>query len=677
MTATAGAGAEADLARGEALYRRGDHVAAVALLAPLAAGDRPHPTAMRILGMCRLRQGEVAAAVEQLDRACSLAPDDALTELHLGLALQVAGRFEEAARRFELCCPRLPDDPAPPLNLATALLALGRPQAAIRAASQACFRAPQLAEAHYTYGLAWLALGETARAAQAFAAALRIRPAFADAWLNLGVSLYRAGDMEGAEAASRKALDASPGHRAATANLGVFLRLTGAADAAERLLTEHLERDPQSAEVRLNLAAGLLSEERAVEALALLDRPPPDAPHQHRHWRLQQSLALLQLGRPAEARRALQEVGDAPPDMAHLQHWREVLLGLAEGDPARARDAAARMEQALDVAEETLVPEHAIMGRYDLAKFWSMQRVPDRAFRHWSRGHALLRRFQPFSRPAFREFVDASIEEFDLRRLTQGARSSVIDAAPVFIVGMPRSGTTLAEQILAAHGQVHGAGERSALGETFAAFGGGWETAAAARRVSGLDGPTLDEAASEYLKALHALDPQARRVVDKMPGNFRHLGLVALMLPGARIIHCVRDPRDVGLSIFTFRFHGHHAYAHDLADLGWYVGQHDRLMEHWRRNLPNPFLTLRLNDWVEDFPGTLARVLAFLGLPYDPACERFHEGESRVRTVSRAQVRQPVNGRGVGRWREYAPHLGPLISELEAAGSLQAWRDPP
>jgi hypothetical protein len=158
------------------------------------------------------------------------------------------------------------------------------------------------------------------------------------------------------------------------------------------------------------------------------------------------------------------------------------------------------------------------------------------------------------------------------------------------------------------------------------------------------------------------------RIVDKMPGNFNYLGLVALMLPGATIIYCARDPRDIGLSIFTFRFYGYHPSAHDLADLGWYIAQHERLMAHWRAVLPNPMMTVRLEDWVGDFSGTVRRVLDFLDLPYDPACEHFYEQDSRVRTVSRSQVRQPVNARGLGRWRPYERHLQPLIVELAAAG---------
>jgi hypothetical protein len=138
------------------------------------------------------------------------------------------------------------------------------------------------------------------------------------------------------------------------------------------------------------------------------------------------------------------------------------------------------------------------------------------------------------------------------------------------------------------------------------------------RKIASCDAATLDAAAEHYLAELRALAPDKSRIVDKMPGNFNYLGLVGLMLPGARIIHCCRDPREIGLSILTFRFHGAHPYAHDLGDLGWYIGQHDRLMAHWRAALPNPILTVRLADWVEDFDATLARVLAHLDLRPTP-----------------------------------------------------------
>jgi tetratricopeptide (TPR) repeat protein len=473
----------------------------------------------------------------------------------------------------------------------------------------------------------------------------------------------------------RNALRHAPDNRAAAANLGAFMRISGEPEAAEALLLRSVEVTPDNVAARMNLAADLLQEARAADALALLDEAPslPEDQHARRHWFLQKSLALLQLNRPAEARsvlEALAALGPVPPEIAPLWLWRQVLLAMAEGDPQRAIQAAEAMQQALDLMGPDgalrAVPEHRIMAHYDLARFWSGQNRHDTAFGHWTQGHALLKQIQPFSRAEHLATIDATIAAFPKTRFTPRTIARNNDPAPVFIVGMPRSGTSLCEQILAAHTQVHGAGERSALGRMAARLGDPAATAA-------LDRNTLDTAANDYLAELHALASDKTRIVDKMPGNYLHLGLVGRLLPKAKIIHCVRDPRDIGLSIFTFRFHGYHGYAHDLADLGWTIAQQQRLMAHWRDVLPNPVLTLKLSDWVTDFDGTLRRVLALADLPHDPNCVRFYATENRVRTVSRSQVKQPVNARGLGRWRTYEAELQPLIAELAEAGALAGW----
>ncbi len=376
-------------------------------------------------------------------------------------------------------------------------------------------------------------------------------------------------------------------------------------------------------------------------------------------------------GRVEEARSGVAALGEPAAALRPLVLWRRVLLALREGDPDGARSLAAEMAAVL-TSEPAVLPEHRIMGHFDLARFWSREDERDLAFPHWFEGHRLLGRVQPFSRGATSAFFDANIAQLGRDRFQAGPRAQNRDPTPVFIIGMPRSGTTLTEQIIAAHAQAFGAGERPALARAFRALGGGALTPDAAARIAALDAEALDRAAAAYLDELHALAPDAARIVDKLPGNFNHLGLVPLMLPGARIIHCARDPRDIGLSIFTIRFYGHHPYAHDLADLGWYIAQYQRLMKHWHSVLPNPMLTVQLQDWVADFTGTLRRVLEFLDLPYDPACERFYEQQTRVRTASRFQVRQPVNARGLGRWRPYEQYLQPLIEELAAGGALPA-----
>jgi tetratricopeptide (TPR) repeat protein len=660
------------LALAEARYKAGAYREAAEIYTQLAEQYPDRAAPLHLLGLCRMRLDDAPGALPLFEKACKLAPRDVQAKLHYGLGLHALKRDREAAAIFRACQPLLPADPAPCLNLAAALLALGDSRGAVTAARKAKLRGRKMPQTHYMFGLAKLACGDLVQAEAGFRAALKLNANFADAWVNLGLVRYRQNDMGSAVGAMRRALDADPTHRAATANLGGFLRLTGQGMEGEKLLRALVERDPAANEARLNLAAELLLEERTKEALALLDGVPlPAEPGLRRHWRTQRVLALLQSRRYEEARTTLDEIGEPPPALRPLILWRRLLLATAERKPDEARVLAGEMETALE-APAPILPEHRIMGNFDLGWFWSRQGDQARAIQLWGRGHKLLGRIQPFSRDAYRRFIDTTIEAFGRARFETGPRAGNADAAPIFIVGMPRSGTTLTEQIIAAHPQAHGAGERVELAATFAQLGGAPETPEAIAKVTSLDGPALDKAAETYLATLHGLAPEATRIVDKMPGNFRYLGLIGLLLPGARIIHCVRDPRDIGLSIFTFRFFGYHPYAHDLGDLGWYIAEHDRLMAHWRAAMPNPIFTVGLEDWVKDFDATLRRLLEFLDLPYDAACERFYERDSKVRTVSRKQVRQPINARGLGRWRAYERELEPLIAELAAAGALPA-----
>jgi len=651
---------DAPVTRAAAFYSAGDYPAAAALLAPLAAARDAE--ALRLLGMTRLRQGDTDEALELLAQAVAAAPQSPLAALHHGLALAAAGQHQAAVDAFNRAATLHPPDAAPWLNMSSSLLALGDHTGAIRAARRGRLRAPAMAAAHYTLGNAYLAAGHLTAAAAAFRKTTRLQPDFADGWVNLGVAAYRQGDIFAAKQAMRDALSVAPGHLAARANLGSFMRLTGEVEAGEALLIGTVRDNPDAAAARINLAAEYLSEDRAAEALSLLSAPVPPAMHQHAE--LQRALALLKLGRRGQAVTILGTLGPVPPALEPLKQWRLVLAAQAIGNIAEARRAAAAMDRAL--ASPAILPEHRIMAHYDLAKFFSGMAAPEQAFRQWQKGHDELAKTQPFSRAAHQDFVDASIEFFSAARFA-GATAANQDETPVFVVGMPRSGTTLAEQILSSHGQVHGAGERGALGQAFHRLGNG-VGAEAVRRIAGLNEPVLNPAATAYLNELHSLAPAAARIIDKMPGNFLYLGLTALLMPQARIISCLRDPRDIGMSIFTFRFYGIHPYAHNLADLGWYICQQRRLMRHWESTLPNPICRVNLSDWVEDFDGTLRRLLAFLDLPYDPACERFYEAERRVRTVSRAQVKEKVNARGIGRWRPYAEQLAPLIAELEAGG---------
>ena len=329
-------------------------------------------------------------------------------------------------------------------------------------------------------------------------------------------------------------------------------------------------------------------------------------------------------------------------------------------------------------ADETAaLLEHRIIAHFELARLRHQRGDRERAFDHWEQGHGLLARTQPFSREA-RQFVTASIEAFNSWRLAEGPRADDHDPAPVFIVGLPRSGTTLVEQILSAIPQIHAAGERPAIYETLARLGPAPLTADVGAQGRGPRRERLDR---NRAGATCGNCMPWRRRRDTSPTRCREMRCISVssppscLAPGSSIACAIRAMS--GFRSSSSGFSDTIPMPTDLADLGWYIGRHLRVMDHWQAVLPVPLAVVRLADWVEDFAGTLRRLLAFLDLAYEPACERFYLQDRKVRTASQDQVRRPVNGRGLDRWRDYAHRLRPLIDELKSAGALGQEAPPP
>jgi hypothetical protein len=234
---------------------------------------------------------------------------------------------------------------------------------------------------------------------------------------------------------------------------------------------------------------------------------------------------------------------------------------------------------------------------------------------------------------------------------------------PVFIVGLPRSGTTLTEQILAAHSQVFGAGELFLARDDF----WGLATQPTERKVftalAELQRETVHILAQRHLDRLEALNRTAARVVDKMPDNYLYLGMLAALFPRAKFIHCRRDLRDVAVSCWMTRF-SYFRWTNDFEHIVARFREYQRLMEHWRTTLPVSLLEIDYEETVTDLQGVARRLVEWCGLDWEPACLTFHEGKRRVRTASLTQVRQPVYTRSLGRWRNYERELGPLFTAL-------------
>jgi tetratricopeptide (TPR) repeat protein len=264
---------------------------------------------------------------------------------------------------------------------------------------------------------------------------------------------------------------------------------------------------------------------------------------------------------------------------------------------------------------------------------------------------------QTFSAADLRIYVDWAIQSFRKDGFVATDGWGDPSELPVFIVGMPRSGTSLVEQITASHARVFGAGERRDIGDIVRTLLGG-ETH---RNPADLDGSALRTAASAQIDRLRLLGGDAERVIDKMPDNILLLGYIAVMFPGARVILCRRDLRDVGLSCYTKPFTDGMAWSFDLTELGQRAYEIDRLAEHWREVLPLRMIDLQYEDLVADLDGQSRRLIDFLGLEWDPACLTFQETERPVLTGSFWQVRQALYTSSIGRWRHYRKHLGPLF----------------
>ncbi len=654
-----GPGPQAERSAALERFEAGDYARAAPLLVALLARVPPDVVLLRACGMALTRAGAVERGLPYLARARRMAPRDALSAMWHGIALQSAGRFADAAAALRQASTLSPDDAAVLVHLCRALLKTGREGEAVGTAARAVAIAPALPEALHALRLAELSLLNAASSGPD-------GPTAADhaaGWTRFGETCLLLDSIDEARGAFGQALALVPDDDAATLSLALVEHVCGEPLGALERLRALLARRPGMAAARLHLAGRLLLHDEAEQALTLLGAQP-DQPALGRRWHATRSDALLRLGRPDQAARALEQTSGATGDAEILVCRQAFQLARQAGAASSLPRLVHRLAELACVRGAPLI-EDRIDAQFLLGEFHHAASRHDLAFAHWWRGHALLRLAQPFSRDRHAALLDGIRRDYGEARFGSGAVSGNADPAPLFIVGLPRTGTTLAEHILSAHGAVHGAGERLAVRETLRRLTRSDELGTALGIAAGLDRTTLNGAADAYLTDLHLLAPEARIVVDKMPDNASCLGFIATLLPGAKAIWCRRDLRDVGASIYRQRFLGHHPYAHDLEDLGWFMRRQEDLMRHWQAVRALPILELDHADWIRDFPGTLARVLAFLDLPDDPACLAFHRQDRAVRTASREQVRRPVNADGVGGWRNYAAQLAPMLAMLE------------
>lgn len=365
---------------------------------------------------------------------------------------------------------------------------------------------------------------------------------------------------------------------------------------------------------------------------------------------------LLNLGRVAEARQACERAIVLNPTVPVYYH-----ILIHSGGPNQNAAAVSALEQ-LAEQEAALAEDERPMLHFLLAKAYDDQRRCAESFAHLQKANAIKRRAIAYDEPREIGRMSAIAAAFTTERLQELRGSGHPCSVPVFILGMPRSGTTLVEQILASHPDVHGAGELNWLSELFqegragSAFPADFDTLAPDRLRS------LGEA---YAARLCATAPGAARVTDKQPYNFLHIGLIYLALPDARIIHVTRDPLDTCFSCYSLMFGGDIGFAYDLGELGRYYRAYEALMAHWRRVMPQEaMLEVHYEDLVNDLPRYARRIVEYCGLEWNTQCLEFHKSNRAVATASLHQVRQPIYKSSIGRAQAYADYLGSLREAL-------------
>jgi tetratricopeptide (TPR) repeat protein len=566
-------------------------------------------------------------AIASFRQAIALRPDNAETRNNFGVALAALKKYQDAVAEHERAVAIKPDYVEAHHNLANALAALGRTEEAISHFERALTLKPGAATTHNGYGNLLAALKRYEEAVRQYRKAIELRPDYFEAHNNLGNALAAIEHPTDAIAQYRKALDINPDYAEAHNNLGNVLGAVERYDEAITCFRTALAIDPQLTETYNALGSALVTVGRIDEGRREMERAIAIAPRQPAYYR-----------------------------------------GVGECKRYTADDPHLAAMEALAQDLGSFTQDESMVLHYALAKAYDDIGRHEGAFDHLVEGSRLKRKQLDYDEAATLGIHKRVAGVFTPSLMREKSGLGDPSTVPVFIIGMPRSGTTLIEQILASHPQVFGAGEllafHNAIDRQVAPNGPMKEPFPEA--APAMSAAQLRSLGEDYVRQVTAMAPQAARVTDKALGNFVHVGLIHLALPKARIIHAARNAMDTCFSCFSKLFASELLYTYDFGELGRYYRSYDNLMSHWRQVLPKgAMLDVQYEDLVADLETQARRIVDYCGLDWDERCLSFHQTQRPVRTASAVQVRRPIYNSSVERWRPYETMLRPLRDELE------------
>ncbi|MCZ6643606.1 MAG: tetratricopeptide repeat protein [Gammaproteobacteria bacterium] len=584
-----------------------------------------HPEALHYLGVIGLQVGRNEDAVTLIGKVLDLQPDNYNAMVNLGNGLQALGRIDEAIKSYQQALALQPKSAAIHSNLGNALMAKGEIGRAIERYEAALVFDPELTETRRNLAGSLLTQGQPDEALHHIMIAANANPDAIEVQLSMGNILQELGRHDDAIACFTAVSEAQPDAAPVHCNLGNVLKDVGRLFDATEHYEKALELDPNYAEAHYCLGRMRQYLGDNEEASSEFRKAISFDRHCTKAWR-----AITELTRQALTDAEIKTVGTA-------------------------------------LESEDYSSEQRLHLEFALGKSCEDSGLHATAAEHYRRGNRLCRNRIAYSLEQDQNVFEHVKATFNERFFDQWANAGSTDATPLFVVGMPRSGSTLVEQILASHPSVHGGGELSLLPQAIARrfpLANGIDYTAALATASQAD---FDFVAESYLATQLKLAPDSERISDKLLINFLNIGLIHVLFPNACIIHCVREARDTCFSIYKriFGARGHH-YAYDLEELGRYYNEYAKLMVHWEDVLPGRVHQVCYESLVQEQEPTTRELLEFCELSWDPACLEFHRSERPVVTHSASQVREPIFRDSIGAWRPYETSLAPLLRLLPA-----------